>query len=149
MKSELRLSSNLIAMSDETGSIMNLHEPSITANEIRKFPKPPPSSLIKESKSHLKAHSKKDALGSSTAISTAVAGATSLLQSVISISDRTAPGSNANLMKTEAKSKKAALSTSSSDHAFKTSRVDKRYDKKPESEELKLKLLDKKNSQQY
>ncbi len=154
---------NLIAMRDDTGSCMNLHEASITINEIRTSPKPSSNnkhakdsnhrSNVPESsssKTHLKAHSKRDALGSSTAISSAVAGATSLLQSVINTADKTPKhaGSNynVNLIRSEsgASKKQEKLKASASDQGFKDARL-KRYmgkDKESDSDQdSKLKLL--------
>ena len=147
LNQELRLSSNLIAMQDGTSSSLNIHEPNITANELRQFPKSQPKSPNSKrdtNKSHLKAHSRRDALGSSTTISTAVAGATSLLQSVISKESRYSPrNSNVNIGKSE-NDKKRFLTQSTSDQAFKyiAKRTHKKLDKEKESdEEIKMKLF--------
>lgn len=134
-------------MQDEAGSSLNIHEPNITANELRTFPKSPPGSPISKrdiNKSHLKAHSRRDALGSSTTISTAVAGATSLLQAVISKESKNSPkNSNICINKNE-HDKKRLLTQSNSDHAFKYTvrRTHKKCEKESE-EEIKMNLIEK------
>ncbi len=152
---------SLIAMRDDTGSSMNLHETNITINEIRASPKPVKNSKDSNqksnlpesstSKTHLKAHSKKDALGNSTAIASAVAGATSLLQSVINTTDKNPKHAesnyNVNLIKSEsgAINKQDKLKVSVSDYGYKETKINRRFtgkDKDADSEnDSKLKLL--------
>ena len=156
---EKRLSrNNLIAIADDTGSCMNLHEPNITINEIRTNPKQTtakskdtkPTKDSATTKCHQKAHSKRDALGSSTAISTAVAGATSLLQSVINTEkpkQTTGSNYNVNLIKSESSAKNSEWMPSSvSEHGFKA-KINRRYSGKEKGsetdEDIKLKLLKK------
>lgn len=133
-------------MQDEAGSSLNIHEPNITANELRKFPKSPPRSPISKrdiNKSHLKAHSKRDALGSSTTISTAVAGATSLLQAVISKESKNSP-KNSNIVNKNEHDKKRFFAPSNSDQAFKyTARRTPKKCVKESEEEIKMNLIEK------
>ena len=137
---------------------MNLHEPNVTINEIRKSPKKikQPDNQ-KESKPrhkhhnhHHHHHQKRDALSNSTAISTAVAGATSLLQSVISNNEkpngRTSTSNySMNTIKQDNnnnKNKKPLPSSASEQVIHRSNKViDKRYWKERESntdEEYKL-----------
>lgn len=131
---------------------MNLHEPNVTINEIRKSPKKLKQPEQKESNSKPRHknhhHHKRDALGNSTAISTAVAGATSLLQSVINNTEKpngrtSTSNSSMNTIKPDREIKKKTLPSSASEQVIHRSNkvIDKRYWKERDSntdEEYKL-----------